>query len=51
MAESLHCSPEIIMTLLIGYTPIQNVFGAKKIKFKKLEIKLSLAGLNRQTNI
>ena len=24
MAESLHCSPETIITLLIGYTPIQN---------------------------
>ena len=29
-AESLHCSPEIITTLLIGYTPIQNGFGVKK---------------------
>ena len=24
MAESLHCSPETITTLLTGYTPIQN---------------------------
>ena len=24
MAKSLHCSPETITTLLIGYTPIQN---------------------------
>ena len=24
MAESLHCSPEAITTLLIGYTSIQN---------------------------
>ena len=24
MAESLHCSPETITTLLIDYTPIQN---------------------------
>ena len=24
IAESLHCSPETITTLLIGYTPIQN---------------------------
>ena len=24
MAESLHCSPETIITLLTGYTPIQN---------------------------
>ena len=32
MAESLHCSPEIITTLLIGYTPIQNDFGITKNK-------------------
>ena len=25
------CSPETITTLLIGYTPIQNVFGVKNI--------------------
>ena len=31
MAESLHCSPETITTLLIGYTPTQN----KKFKKKK----------------
>ena len=31
MAESLHYSPETI-TVLIGYTPIQNVLGVKKIK-------------------
>ena len=24
MAESLHCLPEIVITLLISYTPIQN---------------------------
>ena len=30
MAEALLCSPETITTLLIGYTPIQNVFGIKK---------------------
>ena len=24
MAESLHCLPETVTTLLIGYTPIQN---------------------------
>lgn len=30
MAESLHYSPETIKTLLIGYTPTQNAFGAKK---------------------
>ena len=32
MAESLHCSLETIITLLIDYTPIQNVFGVKKKK-------------------
>ena len=26
MAESLHCPPEIMTTLLIGCTPIQNTF-------------------------
>ena len=36
-AESLYCSPETIKTLLIGYTPIQNVFGVKKIKNKILK--------------
>ena len=35
MAESLHCSPGIITTLLIGCTPIQNGFGVKKINKKK----------------
>ena len=30
MTESLHCSPETTTTLLIFYTPIQNVFGVKK---------------------
>ena len=30
MAESLCCLPETVITLLIGYTPIQNVFGVKK---------------------
>ena len=30
MAESLHCSPETITTLLIGYTPMQ------KRKLKKV---------------
>ena len=37
MAESLLCSPETITTLLIGYTPIQNGFGVKKIKMKFLK--------------
>ena len=31
MAESLPCPPETITTLLIVYTPIQNVAGVKKI--------------------
>ena len=36
MAESLlHFLPETITTLLIGYTPIQNVFGVKNLKKKK----------------
>ena len=30
MAEYFRCSPETITTLLLGYTPIQNVFGVKK---------------------
>ena len=29
MTESLHCSPETITLLLIGYTQIQNIFGVK----------------------
>ena len=35
MAESLHHSPEAVTTLSIGYTPIQNGFGLKKLKRKK----------------
>ena len=34
-AESLHCSSETITTLLVGYTPKQNVFCVKKLKKKK----------------
>ena len=30
-AESLHCSPETVTTLLIGYTPIK----IKSLKFEK----------------
>ena len=37
MAESLHGSSETITTLLIGYTPIQNIFGAKKSKINFLK--------------
>ena len=33
MAESFHCSPEVITTLLIGYTSMEN----KKFKLKKKE--------------
>ena len=32
MTESLYCSPETITTLLISYTPRQNVFGFKENK-------------------
>ena len=35
MAESLHCSPETMTTLLIDCTPVKNVFSVKKIKNKK----------------
>lgn len=28
-AESLHCSPAALTTLLIGSTSVQNVFGVK----------------------
>ena len=30
MAETFHCSPETITTLVVGYTPKQNDFGVKK---------------------
>ena len=36
MAEFLHCSLETVTTLLIGYTPIQNVFGVFKKKKKQV---------------
>ena len=35
MTESLHYSPETITALVIGSTPIQNVFSVKKKKKKK----------------
>ena len=41
MAESLCCPPKTITTLLIGFTPIQNVLGVKKNKnyiFKKASL-------------
>jgi len=39
MTESLHCSPETITTLLIGYTPVQNVLMLKNFFFIKLKKK------------
>ena len=39
MAESLPCSPETITTLLISYSPIQNVFSVKNNKNKIKKIK------------
>ena len=32
MAESLHCLPETMTTLLIGYTPVQNYKEKKERK-------------------
>ena len=45
MAGSLHCSPETITTLLIGYIPIQN----KKLLLKKAEVTHGLACNNSST--
>ena len=42
MTECLHCSPETITTLLISYTPIQNVSSVKKIRnYKKAVLESS----------
>jgi len=38
-AESLCCSPEIITTLLIGYTPIKSCFKKKKRSSGRKDIK------------
>ena len=38
MEEPPHCSPET-MTFLVTYTPIENVFGVKKINWKKISWK------------
>ena len=38
MVESLCCSPETIITLLIDYMPRQNVFGVKKSKIKEGDV-------------
>ena len=40
--KNTHCSPESIMTLLIGYSPIQN----KKLKKKKKEIQAQILSKN-----
>ena len=32
--EPFHSLPETITVLLIGYTPVQDVFGVKKLKIK-----------------
>ena len=45
MAEFLYCSPETITTLLIGYTPKQNVFGIKKI------LKTFFKGQNKKNGV
>ena len=37
LAESLRCSPETITTLLISYTPIQNVLVLKNNKNENLK--------------
>ena len=48
MAEYLHCSPEATTILLISYTPMQNVFGVKKIKLKKtMKIKKKLSSVDK----
>ena len=39
MSESLHCSPETSTALLVSYTPIQNVLGAKNKQMKIKENK------------
>ena len=38
MAESLHCPPETITTLLTGYTPIQNKKLVKKLYDDRLNL-------------
>ena len=48
MAESLHCSLETITTLLIRYTPIENIFGVKKEINKIKKNTVSLFFLNHR---
>ena len=47
MAESLHCSPKVTTTLLIGHTPLQNVLVLNKNKYipKKKKKRRSLLPL------
>ena len=55
-AELLQYSPEAITTLLIGYIPIQNVFGVKEreresawfINQKRLKLKKEMVQMNLQ---
>ena len=44
MTESLHCSPETTTTLLIFYTPTQNVFGVKK---KNKNVKINYTSIKK----
>ena len=46
MTESLHYLPETITILLIGSTPIQNVFGVKKRNKMKIKHKEQSRELN-----
>ena len=43
-AESLHCSSEAITTLLVDYTPKQNVFCVKKLKKKESHVNVFQSG-------
>ena len=44
MAESIHCSPETITTLLISYTPIQNKKFKKQNNLMEGQLLLPLYG-------
>ena len=46
MAESLHCSPETITTLLIGYFLIQNVSGCTLFRSQGGELSLWIPNLS-----
>ena len=43
VAESIHCSPETVTTLLIGYTPVQNK-KFKEVSVKSIWCNVSLKG-------